>query len=433
MSIFGSLFTGVSALQAQSQSMGTISNNIANVSTVGYKRETTAFNSLVTTSNGSRVFSPGGVSANQVASTSQQGLLQQSTSATDIAIAGNGMFVVRQSADNISEPVFTRAGQFQEDSVGYLRNSSGYYLMGWRLDDEGNIPAANSDIGSTEPVDVGFLNGLAAPTTTIEVGMNLQADADLTDTFNREVAIDDALGGQHTIDMTMQRTAVNEWQVVLTVDDADQINLNDGAGSLNQRTINLQFNGDGSLAAIDRNQGAGFEAVTAGDADSSLLNLNGIDWTDTISGAEDSDITMDLSALTQFSSDFSVAYVDQNGAELGLRTGVTIDEDGLVTANFSNGQTRPLYQIPLATFANANGLNAISGNVYQQTVDSGSYNLRRARQDGAGAIAPSALEGSNVDLADEFSQMIITQRAYSAGTKIVSTSDQMLSELLNIR
>jgi flagellar hook protein FlgE len=126
-------------------------------------------------------------------------------------------------------------------------------------------------------------------------------------------------------------------------------------------------------------------------------------------------------------------FSDQNGAELGLRTGVEIDQDGIVIARFSNGQTSDLYKLPVSTFTASNALAESSGNVYSETSESGSFNLREAGQGGAGLVQGSTVEASNVDLADEFSKMIITQRAYSAGTKVISTADEMTEELLRLR
>ena len=170
----------------------------------------------------------------------------------------------------------------------------------------------------------------------------------------------------------------------------------------------------------------------AGDTTGDLeLSLTGIDWANNSDATQS--ITIDISGMTQSASDYSVGTINQDGAELGLRTGIAIDTDGNVVASFSNGLTQNLARIPIATFTNPNGLQERTGNVYIQTSDSGAYNLRDAGTAGAGNIATSSLEASNVDLADEFSRMIITQRAYSAGTKIISTTDQMLTELLGLR
>jgi flagellar hook protein FlgE len=140
-----------------------------------------------------------------------------------------------------------------------------------------------------------------------------------------------------------------------------------------------------------------------------------------------------MSGFTQFAGQYNVISSDQNGAELGLRTGISIDNEGFVTAQFSNGQSSRIYKLAIATFANANGLNELTGNVFRESDTSGSYNLREAGQGSAGNVASGSLEASNVDLADEFSKMIVTQRAYSANTKVISTADQMMQELLQLR
>jgi flagellar hook protein FlgE len=172
MSVFGSLFTAVSGLSAQSQSIGMISNNIANVSTIGFKRTDAAFASLVTSASRSTVYSPGSVRAIQNARIDQQGILQQSNSATDIAMSGNGFFIVKGSTtDPLSEPLYTRAGSFSEDSTGVLQNPGGFYLQGWPLDQDGNLPASRADVASLVPVDVAFLGGLTAATTTASLAV----------------------------------------------------------------------------------------------------------------------------------------------------------------------------------------------------------------------------------------------------------------------
>jgi flagellar hook protein FlgE len=196
-------------------------------------------------------------------------------------------------------------------------------------------------------------------------------------------------------------------------------------------TMNIVF--DPTTGGIDKTATQAANAADmAVDSDGNLkIAITGIDWTNDSDSTQT--INLNISDLTQYNSDYSVGFVDQNGAELGLRTGVSIDRNGYVVSSFSNGQTRNLYKLPVATFTNPNGLQERTGNVYIQSIESGSYNLREAGSSGAGTIAASSLENSNVDLADEFSRMIITQRAYSAGTKVISTSDQMLQELLQLR
>ena len=180
----------------------------------------------------------------------------------------------------------------------------------------------------------------------------------------------------------------------------------------------LNFDGDGSLNA---------SSDAEGNIDLQLENL------DFQNGSSFQDINIDVERFSQFAGNFDVIFSDQNGAELGLRTGVEIDTDGIVSARFSNGATSELYQIPLVTFANANGLNEISGTAYSENNLSGEENLRVAGDGGAGFLEPSTLEGSNVDLADEFAKLIISQRTFSANSRLVSTVDEMTQELLRLR
>ena len=189
--------------------------------------------------------------------------------------------------------------------------------------------------------------------------------------------------------------------------------------SNNELTTGLvNFNGDGTINASP-------------DIDGNIdIELNQIDWNN---GSELQNIAVDIERFSQFSSDYTVLFSDQDGAELGLRTGIEIDREGFVIAQFSNGASATLYKLPLVTFANANGLAEVSGTAYTETEDSGEENLREAGSGGAGFIEPSTLENSNVDLADEFALLIVAQRAYSAGTKVINTVDQMTQELLQLR
>lgn len=548
MSLFGSLFTGVSALSAQSQALSMISNNIANISTIGYKGDNASFSSLVTVAQRGVTYNPGGVRVRPVQTVTQQGLVQGTNSGTDIAISGDGFFVVKDTNDVTAQrdPLYTRAGNFSEDSLGYLRNAAGFYLYGWQLDSNGDIPAANADISSTQPVNVAFLNGVATGTTKIELGLNLNSEQTLGATSiaftdpTSTAELTTVLGGTAPFSMDYDVTVTNEAGVAtttnLTVTDANNLNdiaaqidaltgvaasvinnqlvvtsenVNDqvtlengttgaivtnlfGSSVVNQlgydfrRTVRIfdsqgaardvivnfkkqavnqwlvEVRGDAGLTQpVDRTTGL-VDTVTPGDdgyiasgtvffnSDGSINSVTGqlatpvtIHWDSSVIGAGDQVISVDLGidpsgnatqgAVTQFASPYNVAFVNQNGAELGQRTGISIDEDGYVIASFSNGEFRSLYKLPVATFSNPNGLQARSGNVYAQTTDSGQYNLREAGQGGSGLVQGGSLEQSNVDLSEEFTKMIVTQRAYSAGTKVISTADDMLKELMQLR
>jgi flagellar hook protein FlgE len=438
MSLFGSLFTGVSALSAQSQAMGMISNNIANVNTTGYKRNEASFSSLVTQAGRSTIYSPGGVRASTEQTVNQQGTPQQTASSTDVAISGSGFFVVQDSPTSSSgqETMYTRAGSFSEDENGYLRNANGFYLMGWEIGDDGELVNATADVSSLTPVSVGFESGRTKQTTQADVVLNLDARQSTIATgphFSRSMTVYDSLGAAQQLQMDFTSTSSaatpNTWNLAIS-------DPNGGVVTSPTAATNLQLvfgsNGKIDKTATQAANAAYMAFSPAGDPTGDLkLSLTGIDWANNSDATQD--ITIDITGLTQSASDYSVGTINQDGAELGLRTGIAIDTDGNVVASFSNGLTQNLARVPIATFTNPNGLQERTGNVYIQTSDSGAYNLRDAGTAGAGNIATSSLEASNVDLADEFSRMIITQRAYSAGTKIISTTDQMLTELLGLR
>lgn len=572
MSIFGSLFTAVSGLTAQSQSIGMISNNIANVSTVGYKRTDASFASIVTSETRSTLYSPGSVRASQNARIDQQGILQQSSSATDVAISGNGFFVVKRNPDDIgSEPLYTRAGSFSEDKNGVLQNTAGFFLMGWPLDQNSNIIGSPTDVNSLVPVNVAFLNGSTQATSLASLSINLDAAESQAaynpvtglalpvnnPTFTRDIRVYDSEGAAQDLTVNFIKhasptatatgvglvdlnalngaplvgsipgltagdqfsitvpSAVTENSAITTIagntvtvtigatttlsellsalNGVVDVNSNpvisasvDAGGHLSLKARNIgdtltlaevtgtpltdmdlgaslgltaaplapdlltgldpavPLNPDGWWYVEYRDQvGNVLEGGSINFTGSGQLNairdlngdvnvtIAGIDWPN--SGSDMQDINFNISGFTQFAGDYNVVSSSQNGAALGLRTGVTIDRDGFVTAQFSNGLSTRIYKLAIATFSNTNGLDQLTGNVYRQSDTSGDYNLREAGSGSAGLVESGALEAANVDLADEFSKMIVTQRAYSANTKVISTADEMTAELLRLR
>jgi flagellar hook protein FlgE len=444
MSLFGSLFSGVSGLNAQSRAMGMISDNIANVNTTAYKGALAQFENLVTRSRGSYSYSPGGVRAQSFYTVATQGLIQSSASPTDAAISGAGFFVVNAPPDGQGEQLYTRAGSFSPDFQGDLRTTSGYYLQGWALDaDEAII-----DVNQLQTVNVRSINGLATATTTVSIGANLDADApafagayvpgDLNawngsagavgvpPTFTRDVQVYDSLGRAHDLTLSFLRVgAANSWSVEVAA-LAGEVDAGAHPGGL-LATGTLTFGGDGSL------QSSALTPVVSGAPGTPVDVL----WA-AAGGADPSAISFEfgdiggVDGVSQFASPTNVAFVNQNGAEVGELNSVRIDEAGYVLAAFTNGEERRLYRLPVATFANPAALDPRSGNVYASTDASGEFNLREAGTGGAGVVAPSALEAANVDIAEEFTKMIVTQRAYSANAKVINTTDEMLDELIRI-
>jgi flagellar hook protein FlgE len=423
MSLYGAMFSGVTGLNAQSQSLGMISDNISNVNTIGYKTTKASFSTLVTAQTGN-AYAPGGVRSSPVSAIDRQGLLQASFNSTDLAISGDGFFVVADSATptTLDTRAFTRAGQFSTDKAGYLRTPTGFYLQGWRTDLAGVPTASNTSLmSSLESIRVSSVSGSASPTTSVELGLNLPASAAIAATEGTNVSVFDALGVSHTIGLTWTKLAANQWRVTAAAPDA--ANFGEGAATNGGYSVDIVFNGDGTPATFD------------GAATPPAFNVPNGSWS---SGANGGSISMDMGTagvadgVTQFSSQYNVAFINQDGVQFGNFNGVKVDEDGIVTALFDNGETQKIYKIPIATFPNPNGLDSKTGTAFTQSERSGDFFLRAAKEANAGTVVPSALESSTADVAEEFTNMIVTQRAYSAATRIISTADQMMSELIQV-
>ncbi len=713
MSLFGALSSGVSGLTAQSSAMGAISDNITNVSTVGYKGTKVSFQTLVTKQTSATFYSAGGVQSKPRSDTGIQGLLQASTSQTDVSISGRGFFVVNESSQPTIENQFlyTRSGSFFQDSEGFLKNTSGYYLQGWPTDSAGAVkPAndslsiANQNIISTdylETVNLNRVGGTASSTDKISIGANLPSNDTAGVTHKTDVQFFDTLGNAHTMSVVYTRSSIaNQWAItvnppsgnsVLTLEDGTsptplvyksigqlEFNIPDAAGTGSRRpadgstvvidSVTYEFDTDGmttatvavdisSTTALSQDVSALVSAIKSYDVDyanygdgpvtnnraiisagssttilfqddgtgsitvdaTGLLDttgtsvttqtssftvkkpdymyenttqlefsattmpanaetivVNGITYTftnseslangDTVvyttttasaanlatlladledaieandpsfasggtraeirrtgssatttantlvlstlssgsytvdvsgiaaggrptepdstafssttitvqtkagikfssdglpseinvaeaeiidysNGAADMDdgsttakqVTFDFgtigeaNGMTQFGASYTPVFITQNGSRFGTFAGVTISEAGLVTALFDNGETRPIFQVPIATFVNVNQLENRTGNVWNGTESSGDYTLRTADNGPAGQVVQSALEASTVDIGEEFTNMIVVQRAYSASAKIISTADQMLEELLRVK
>ncbi|HTS92985.1 MAG TPA: flagellar hook protein FlgE [Stellaceae bacterium] len=434
MSIFGALYSAVSGLNANSQALDMIADNISNSNTPGYKETQPLFSTLVTQDPTETTYTPGGVQVSPFSAIDQQGLLQASTSPTSLAIQGGGFFVVNNNAAGASANgafSFTRAGAFTIDANGNLRNSAGLYLQGQALTAAQAQAIQNGDFSqltatsltSLETVNVNGLSGTAQASANVTLAANLPA-SDTTASPARTVTVPvyDSLGNEHDLTLSFTRTATaNQWQVAGSLANAGASTVTIAGGD-----DIVQFNPDGTLNAA----GTTFNAA----------NALSIAWDPGVTGATTPQtLNFNLGSdgqadgLGQFGGPFSVSRVNQDGLRYGNFTGINVDQNGIVTANFDNGEQRPIFIIPVATFQNPDGLAAQTGNTYLQTDNSGGYLLRQSGTGAAGQIAPSALEGSTVDIATEFSNLIITQRAYSANAKVITTSDEMLQELIDAK
>lgn len=432
LSLYSALYAGVSGLSAQSSAMATVADNITNINTIGYKGVEAQFRTLVTDGRAKSNYSAGGVAAAPVAMVSKQGLLQASGSSTDIAIDGGGFFVTKTSSTGEGGVAFTRAGNFRPDEEGFLRNAAGLYLYGWRLDPSGNF-TNTGNLNSLEPVRVSDLTGTASPTSRIQARLNLQsstetytgayaagdlADGTVEPHFTRSFDVYDAQGGEHRITMAFLKTGPNTWQAETYSDPASDVTAAGGLLASGQ----VRFNGDGSLD-LAGSTGSFFDPLTP-------------TWTNNASSVP---IQLSLGSdggidgITQSGLESSLISSNTNGGMLGNLSSVEITKEGTVNAIFEDGSTRGVFQLPIATFQNPDGLTRMSGNSYTPSRASGGYTLNTPGALGAGAIAANSLEASTVDLAGEFTNMIRFQRAYSASSKIITTVDDMLREVSDLK
>ena len=503
MSINSAMLAGVTGLTANASALAATSDNIANVNTVGYKRNQTNFSDLVTAAS-SNNYSAGGVQAVTTAYVTQQGLLQSSTSPTDLAISGQGFFVTTQQPNDISATaprLFTRAGSFTVDSQGYLKNAAGLYLQGWVADSQGTITTDPSNIALLQSINVSTVGGAAGATTTATINANLQssqpkaqasvdtaytpanpaatpptaaswvpsapdgynpttpvttpatADTSMANydatagtgtkpDFSVTVPLADSQGGARSMQIDFLKSASNpnQWyaeaHIVPKSDVVTGSGLQDGQVSVGV----VSFTSDGRFDAANStlfgaNSPNGASLDIAASNATLPLPAGTVKWAPGLGIAgQNLALTLGQAAggLTQLDTPSIVQSVATNGTPFGNLTSINIDGNGYVTAAFDNGVTRRIAQVAVATFPSPDGLSAVSGDAYRVSLASGTYNLKPPGTGGAGSISPSSLEASTVDLSSEFSGLITTQRAYSASSKIITTADQMLQDLINI-
>ncbi|MGB0553420.1 MAG: flagellar hook protein FlgE [Alphaproteobacteria bacterium] len=450
MSIFGAMRSGVTGLFSQSQALGMIADNIANVNTVGFKAVRPRFSTLVTAQASADLHSPGGVQSKVEREIDAQGLLTSSAVSTDIAISGSGFFTVNDQTDGTGNTFFTRAGEFRPDKEGNLVNSGGFTLMGWPIDSNGTVQQTNV-LSAFSVLNTANLTSAPVSTSLIEIGANLPAAATSGDANSLTAQVFDLQGGQHSLTLTYTKTATtNEWDITASITNAgivDPDSNNDGTndpltttGAFAANGIRMgtmTFSNDGTLSSITSNSATGTD-VGVVNATTNRFEMT-FDFDSTTSSTSDRvTVALDFGTpsqadgFTQFQGNFTPNFIEQNGKQFGSLSAVNIDDAGITTALFDNGETRDIFQVPVVTFNNPNGLQERTGNVYVETTDSGPAVALEPGRGGAGSIAPSALEQSTVDLADEFTRMIVTQRAFSASTRIITTADEMLEELTRI-
>lgn len=592
MSLNSAMLAGVSGLAANSAALAAISQNIANVNTVGYKRTAGEFQTLVnsqTKSGGG--YSAGGVAANTRSFVSQEGQLQRTTENTDLSVNGQGFFVTTTQPEGVSATdtrLFTRAGAFRVDKLGYLKNSANLYLQGWPVDSNGDISTDPSDLSRLRSINIGSVGGTAEPTTRVQINANLRStqgvssaaaaqsykgvedtttpspakhdvtvgysridannyavtiksgitkitgvatydatgaltgfapdnatstngsatstatqmtitptsagapgapytlnlsdlglttngiaktkydpsvnsmamyDADddnpagVKPDFKMNIPVSDSKGGQRNLEIRFLKSEQpNQWYAEIVAVPASDVvtgapysngQIKTGliaftpAGRLDMETMKSWKAGKGLFDDPSNASLSFLKSDPNNTIDPNDPTDNGkIKWADGL-GIADQTVTLDLNTSAGGLSQLNTASVVQstvtNGTAFGNLSEITIDESGFVTAIFDNGVMRRIAQVAVATFPSPDSLKEVSGNAYAVSLQSGTFNLKAAGTGGAGSIAAKQLESSTVDLSAEFTGLITTQRAYSASSKIITTADEMLAELINIK
>lgn len=422
MSIYGMMRTSISGMAAQAQRLTAVSDNIANADTTGYKRASVQFNSLVLPegSGGSaNSYESGTVLPQLRRDIAAQGALQFTTSPTDLAIDGSGFFIVK---DDGGTPQLTRAGSFIPDSEGNLYNSAGLFLQGYPIVD-GVVQNVVNGFGGLENINTRLIDLVAVPSTSGELKANLPAGATAITgsppsaniagaefTQKTSLTVYDNLGGSRVVDIYMTKTAANNWEVAIF---------------------------DQSAAA---SPGAPFP-YSSGPLNTSILSFSATDGTltspspgalsFTVPGGAALDL--DISGMTQLGTGFVIADANVNGSEPSSVESIEIRSDGIMYAGYGNGSFRAIYKIPLAMVVSPNQLSALSGTAYGLSARSGDITIGFVGEGGAGKITSSALEQSNVDIAEELTNMIQAQRGYSANSKVFQTGSEVTEVAINLK
>lgn len=430
MTISSSLNAGVAGLNANASRLATISDNIANSSTYGYRRAEADFHSMVI--DGGAGYSAGGVRVTTNRLIDQSGPLVSSGNSTDLAVSGRGMLPVTDigAIDDGGTPplMLATTGSFRPDDAGVLRTDTGLVLMGWPADADGTVPSYPRDtVDGLEPVRVNMNQFSGDPTTRIQLGVNLPAvetEAGATgDSVDLAVEYFGNLGTSETLTVSFTPTvpasgASNEWTMVIT-DSAS------GGAVVGEYTLTFDDSraAGGTLASVTAVSGGAYDSATG----ALTVNVAGgpIDLTIGGLGAPD--------GLTQLSDSFAPTNISKDGSPVGNLTSVEVDADGFVHAIYDIGFTRTIFQIPLVDVPNPNGLITLDNQAYQVSPESGAFFMWDSGDGPTGSILGYAREESATDVAAELTQLIQTQRAYSSNAKIIQTVDEMLQETTNIK
>jgi flagellar hook protein FlgE len=453
---------GVMGLGVNATKLATISDNISNSATKGYKRSDVEFSAMVIGDSQTR-YTAGGVRATPFRHVDQQGAIISTANVTDLAIGGRGFLpVINESslgAQGVPAVRLTTTGSFRPDESGFLKTATGQVLMGWPAVNGSLVAQARESFDGLEPVQIAATDVASAPTTEVTVSANLPASATgtgatVTDEYPISVSYYDSLGGAERLNLIWSpTTTANQW--ILSIRDGAS---NPGGATPNE-IVNATVNfvpppaaNAGALLNLTQNSAHGpgisydpalgnytlfVERPAAGDPGRALTlrfgASNDLDGDGLVTGAGENTVTVAGSNFKQLEADFTIATVSKNGAPAAVMTGIEVEPDGRLSAIFDTGLRQTLYQIPVAMVRNPNGLQAEDFQTYKVSFDSGDVYFYDAGDGPTGELISSALEESTTDIAEELTQMIKTQRAYSSNAKVIQTSDEMLQETTNLK
>jgi flagellar hook protein FlgE len=419
--LFGMMRTGVSGMNSQATRLATVADNIANSSTTGYKRSKTEFSTLVLPNTGTS-YSSGGVTNSIQTMVTKQGVLQYTTSSTDLAIDGEGFFIVQDAS---GAPVLTRAGSFVPNAEGQLVNAAGYKLMGYSYENGTPTATANSFAG-LEAVVISDISLTATPSTEGLYAANLPVDAAVVVPANlpsanaataeysakTSMVVYDDVGREVMLDIYFTKVAANQWEVAV-------------------------FN------RADATPGTFFPYGTAGDPPLSDTTIDFVPTTGQLDTTGNTDIvipvpggqnvTLDLSGMTELAAGFTPLDAEVNGNPASGIEVVEIASDGTMYAQYTDGSFRALYRIPMATVQSPDRLQVLPGNTFSQSSDSGPIRIGFPGEGNLGNVVSGALEASNVDIAEELTAMIESQRSYTANSKVFQTGSDLMDVLVNLK
>lgn len=448
-----SMYSAVSGLRIHQGKMDTIGNNIANVNTVGFKKGQVTFQevfSQVVRGASAPTGGKGGTNPQQIGMGAAMGSIntihtkgpgQRTDNPTDLMIDGEGFFVVSDDS-NFNNRYYTRAGNFSLDRDGNLVTADGFKVLGYSADKDGNILSEVTNIKIN-------MSETKSPTVTENITFrgNLDSRFEIGDSKKIDTVIYDSLGNSYTLTFNVEKTANHTWNLSLSrITDRSSGNYTEvTTGIVPGDTLELRFNDNGKLIGIgteDLDTTTGFKTQLTGlSAINFDKNKDGEDLTTpTVPGGSFREITLfdsenedTIKDVTQYANEMGIKPYGMDGNTSGTLEGFSIDATGTVVGVFTNGERKALGQIMLAKFDNPMGLQKLGNNFFVDTRNSGEPQYGGAGVSGFGAISPGNLEMSNVDISLEFTEMITTQRGFQANSRIITTSDEMLQELVNMK